>query len=123
MKKYLSVIFTVISTIWILSSCMFDDGHYDGIYRDIKADIKVSAKYAGAVENENPLEAELFLNGYRVRFLDDLRPIDPFCEDAVFYYALKLKMMARIKLFDSEKGTMAYQDIYNSIMSKDKQEA
>jgi hypothetical protein len=76
-----------------------------------------------AVENENPLEAEVFLNGYRVRFLEDLRPSDPFCEDAVFYYALKLKIMARIKLFDGEKGTMAYQDIYNSIMSKDKQEA
>ncbi len=76
-----------------------------------------------AVENENPLEAEVFLNGYRARFLEDLRPSDPFCEDAVFYYALKLKIMARIKLFDTEKGTRAYQDIYNSIMSKDKQEA
>lgn len=76
-----------------------------------------------AVENENPLEAEIFLNGYRARFLEDLRPTDPFCEDAVFYYALKLKIMARIKLFDSEKGVLAYQDIYNSIMSKDKQEA
>ena len=76
-----------------------------------------------AVENENPLEAEVFLNGYRARYLEDLRPSDPFCEDAVFYYALKLKIMARIKLFDSEKGVTAYQDIYNSIMSKDKQEA
>ena len=76
-----------------------------------------------AVENQNPLEAEVFLNGYRVRCLEDLRPSDPFCEDAVFYYALKLKIMARIKLFDSEKGVTAYQDIYNSIMSKDKQEA
>ena len=76
-----------------------------------------------AVENENPLEAEVFLNGYRARYLEDLRPSDPFCEDAVFYYALKLKIIARIKLFDSEKGTKAYQDIYNSIMSKDKQEA
>lgn len=76
-----------------------------------------------AVEIENPLEAEVFLNGYRARFLEDLRPTDAFCEDAVFYYALKLKIMARIKLFDSEKGVKAYQDIYNSIMSKDKQEA
>lgn len=76
-----------------------------------------------AAENENPLEAEVFLNSYRARFLEDLRPADPFCEDAVFYYALKLKIMARIKLFDSEKGAKAYRDIYNSIMSKDKQEA
>ena len=54
MKKYLFVIFIVISTICILSSCLFDDGHYDGIYREVETDIKVSAKYAGAVENENP---------------------------------------------------------------------
>ena len=76
-----------------------------------------------AVEYENPLEAEVFLNGYRIRFLENLRPYDSFCEDAVFYYAIKLKIMARIKLFDTQKGTEAYQDIYNSIMSKDKQEA
>ena len=54
MKKHLFVIFIVISTICILSSCIFDDGHYDGIYREVETDIKVSAKYAGAVENENP---------------------------------------------------------------------
>ena len=54
MKKYLFVIFIVISTICILSSCIFDDGHYNGIYREVETDIKVSAKYAGAVENENP---------------------------------------------------------------------
>ncbi len=76
-----------------------------------------------AAEYENPLEAEVFLNGYRIRFLENLRSFDMFCEDAIFYYALKLKIMARIKLFDTEKGTLAYQDIYNSIMSKDKQEA
>ncbi len=76
-----------------------------------------------AVENENPLEAEVFLNGYRARVLEDLRPSDPFCEDTVFYYALKLKIMERIKLFDVQNGVEAYQDIYNSIMSKDKQEA
>ena len=76
-----------------------------------------------AVEYENPLEAEVFLNGYRIRFLENLRPFDAFCTDAVFYYALKLKIMARVKLFDTEKGISAYQDIYNSIMSEDKQEA
>lgn len=54
MKKRLSIIFIALFTICILSSCLFDDGNDGIISHGIKADIKVSAKYAGAVENENP---------------------------------------------------------------------
>ena len=56
MKKYLFVIFIVISTICILSSCLFDDGHYDGIYREVETDIKVSAKYAIKFSHPNSLD-------------------------------------------------------------------
>ena len=75
-----------------------------------------------AVEIENPLEAEKFLNKYRLEFLESLRPMDSFSEDFVFYYGLKLKIISRIKQFDKESGETAYKNIYNSIMSGERLE-
>ena len=71
---------------------------------------------------ENPMEAEQFLCSYRLAFLDTLRPMDPFSEDAVFYYGLKLKLMARMRRFDAQAGREAYQSIYDSILRKDRLE-
>ena len=76
-----------------------------------------------AVEMENPMEAELFLNRHRLDFLESLRPLDNFCEDSVFYYWLRLKLISRIKQFDSTSGETAYKNIYNSILNGDKLEA
>ena len=75
-----------------------------------------------AVEIENPLEAEKFLNKYRLEFLETLRPMDSFSEDFVFYYGLKLKLISRIKLFDADSGETAYKNIYSSIMSGERLE-
>ncbi|MBQ5882988.1 MAG: DUF2764 family protein [Clostridia bacterium] len=75
-----------------------------------------------AIEIENPLEAEKFLNKYRLEFLESLRPMDSFSEDFVFYYGLKLKLISRIKLFDAESGETAYKNIYSSIMSGERLE-
>ena len=75
-----------------------------------------------AVEIENPMEAEKFLNKYRLEFLESLRPMDSFSEDFVFYYGLKLKLILRIKQFDTESGETAYKNIYNSIMSGERLE-
>lgn len=90
-------------------------------------DVYIPSEFAAAakeaVEIENPLEAENFLNNFRIKVLDGLRPMDAFCLDAVFYYAVRLKLTARIRLFDGEKGQKAYKDIYNTIMDKDRQEA
>lgn len=76
-----------------------------------------------AVEMESPLEAEKFLNHYRMEFLDTLRPADTFSEDSVFYYGLKLKLILRIRQFDEKLGEAAYRNIYNSIMNGDRLEA
>ncbi len=75
-----------------------------------------------AVEIENPMEAEKFLNKYRLEFLESLRPMDSFSEDFVFYYGLKLKLISRIKQFDTENGETAYKNIYNSIMNGERLE-
>lgn len=72
-----------------------------------------------AVEMESPMEAEQFLNNYRVAFLETLRPMDTFSEDSVFYYALKLKLILRIRQFDTKSGEAAYKNIYNSILNGD----
>lgn len=75
-----------------------------------------------AVEIESPMEAEKFLNKYRLDFLETLRPMDSFSEEFVFYYGLKLKLLERIRKFDSESGETAYRNIYNSIMNGDRTE-
>ena len=75
-----------------------------------------------AVEIKNPMEAEKFLNKYRLDFLESLRPMDSFSEDFVFYYGLKLKLISRIKQFDTESGETAYKNIYSSIINGERLE-
>ena len=75
-----------------------------------------------AVEIESPMEAEKFLNKYRLDFLETLRPADSFSEEYVFYYGLKLKLLERIRKFDSGSGETAYRNIYDSIMNGERTE-
>ena len=72
-----------------------------------------------ATEIDNPMEAEKFLNRYRLELLEALRPMNNFSEDFVFYYGLKLKLMLRIRQFDTDAGEAAYRNIYNSILNGD----
>ena len=44
-----------------------------------------------AIEIESPLEAEKFLNSYRLNFLETLRPMDNFSGEVIYYYGHKLK--------------------------------
>lgn len=75
-----------------------------------------------AVDIEDPLEAERFLDKYRLEFLETLRPMDMFSEDSVLYYGLKLKLILRARQFDAELGKTAYRNIYTSIVSGDRLE-
>ena len=76
-----------------------------------------------AVEMDSPMEAEKFLNKYRLEFLESLRPMEAFSEDYLYYYCLKLKLILRIRQFDAASGEAAYKNIYNSIMNGDRLEA
>lgn len=81
-------------------------------------------KAAGvATELENPMEAEEYLNRFRLEILESLRPTDSFSEDYIFYYGLKLKLLLRTRQFDTAAGEAAYKKIYNSILNGDKLEA
>lgn len=76
-----------------------------------------------ATEMENPMDAEKFLNRFRLEILEALRPMDSFSEDYIFYYGLKLKLLLRIRKFDTLYGEKAYKNIYNSILNGDGLEA
>ena len=76
-----------------------------------------------ATEMENPMEAENYLNRFRLEILETLRPMDSFSEDYIFYYGLKLKLILRIRQFDTKVGEKAYRNIYNSILNGDRLEA
>lgn len=76
-----------------------------------------------ATEIESPLEAEKFLNNFRLEFLETLRPIDSFSEEYVYYYGLKLKLIQHLRQFDSAAGEAAYRNIYDSIINGDRLEA
>lgn len=90
-------------------------------------DVTLPAEYikaaVAATETENPMQAELFLNRYRLAILEALRPTDSFSKDYIFYYGLRLKLILRIRQFDRVAGEKAYRNIYNSILNGDKLEA
>ncbi len=75
-----------------------------------------------AVDAKDPLEAELYLNRNRLEYLNSLRPMDAFSEDAVYFYGLKLMLLERMQKFDKEKGIASYQKLYESILNGDRQE-
>ena len=81
-------------------------------------------KAAGtAAEMDNPMEAEKYLTGFRLKMLESIRPMDNFSEDYLYYYGLKLKLTLRTRTFDTEAGETAYRKLYNSILNGDEMEA
>ncbi len=78
---------------------------------------------SAALETENPMEAEKYLNHFRLGILEALRPMDSFSEEYIFYYGLKLKLLLRMRRFNTKAGEQAYETIYNSILNGDELEA
>lgn len=69
-----------------------------------------------AIGFDSPLEAELYLNSARIDVLNSMTPGDCFCVDAVYVYALKLKLLSRIMNFNETAGKESYKNIYNKIL-------
>lgn len=82
------------------------------------ADIISAARTA--VGMDSPLSAEEFLYEYRLRLLDDLRPLDGFSIDAVYAYGLRLMLVERMRKFEVENGKASYHKIYDTILDGDK---
>lgn len=70
--------------------------------------------------NMDPLSAEQYLNDTRAALLDAITPMDNFCTDAVYVYALKLMLAERIRLFNKEAGLASYHRIYDLILGESK---
>lgn len=81
---------------------------------DIPSEIVQTARTACGYES--PLEAELFLNKARAELLNRISPSDAFSTDAVFAYALSLKLGKRIRTFSEEAGQASYRKIYDQIL-------
>lgn len=84
----------------------------------VTADIVQAARTA--VGMDSPLSAEQFLFDYRIRLLDEIRPLDSFSVDAVYAYGIKLLLVERMKKFDAEIGKTSYHKIYDNILEGDK---
>ena len=84
----------------------------------LSPDIVQAARTAAGMDS--PLAAEQFLNRYRLRLIDELKPQDDFCIDSVLCYGLKLKLALRMKKFNTESGMVSYRTIYNAILSEEK---
>ena len=69
-----------------------------------------------AVGMDSPLSAEQFLFKYRIKLLDEIRPMDNFSIDAVYAYGLKLMLVERMRKFDVENGKASYHEIYDNIL-------
>jgi len=78
------------------------------------ADIISAARTA--VGMDSPYSAEQFLFEYRIKLLDNLRPLDSFSIDAVYSYGIKLMLVERMRKFDVENGIQSYHKIYDSIL-------
>lgn len=83
---------------------------------------ELSKAVSTALDIENPMQAEIFLLNYRLDFLETLRPMDNFSKDYVYYYGLKLKLLSRVKQFDTKTGQTIYKNIYNSVLNGDTSE-
>lgn len=71
-----------------------------------------------ALALDNPLEAERYLDGVRLSWVDALSMGHYFDSDAVFAYAIRLMLRERQDRFTAEAGREAYSSIYNQILGE-----
>ncbi|MGP1586968.1 MAG: hypothetical protein ACTTHG_01345 [Treponemataceae bacterium] len=86
------------------------------LFPQVPGDVMSIAR--NAIAMESPLDAEDYLNKSRADFICKIQPIDNFSDDAVFAYALKLKLAMRIKKFNKEAGMASYRKIYDTILGE-----
>lgn len=80
------------------------------------ADILQAARTA--VGMDSPLSAEQYLFEYRMKLLEEIKPLDGFSIDAVYAYGIKLLLVERMKKFDTENGKACYHKIYDKILGE-----
>ena len=70
---------------------------------------------AAKAMQENPLDAEALINKARWNTIETLQGTDYFSSNSVFAYMLKLQILERHILFQTESGLSEYKSLYASI--------
>jgi hypothetical protein len=78
----------------------------------------VSVAVKAAVGTENPLEAEILIDKARWNTIEVTLTGDYFGRNTVFAYLLKLLLLERSELFQTEAGFTEYNSLYSSILEK-----
>lgn len=71
-----------------------------------------------ALSSENPLVAEQMLLELEFRKLDELIGLHSFDDHMLFGYALKLKLLERLTVFDSKRGRAEFQRLFDGIQAQ-----
>jgi hypothetical protein len=70
-----------------------------------------------AIAAESPLEAEMLLDKARWEVIEELRGFNYFGSNTIFAYMLKLLILQRRSLFETETGFSEYKSLYASILA------
>lgn len=71
-----------------------------------------------ALSSENPLIAEQMLLELEFKRLDELIGLHSFDDYMLFGYALKLKLLERLTVFDSARGRAEFQRLFDGIQAQ-----
>ena len=86
---------------------------------DVPRDMPRSEALAkAAFEMEDPLDAELSIDRARWGVLDEMLGLDFFGVNRVYAYLLKLILLERKQRLDTEKGSAAYRELYDTILNE-----
>ena len=78
---------------------------------------RAEARGKAAFEMDDPLEATIYIDEGRWGALDEMVGLDLFGVNNIFAYLLKLQLMERRQLFDAQKGSAAYRQLYDNILN------
>ena len=81
-------------------------------------DANISQVVAAALAARNPLEAEKILLEYEFENLDAIMGLHMFDDYVLFGYAVKLKLLERLKSFDYEKGKEEFKSLFYVIQKR-----
>ncbi|MDR0497037.1 MAG: DUF2764 domain-containing protein [Treponema sp.] len=79
---------------------------------------RAEAVAKAAFEMTDPLEATIFIDRGRWGALDAMVGLDLFGVNNIFAYLMKLQLLERRQLFDTEKGSVNYRGLYETILNE-----
>ena len=78
--------------------------------------LDAAAAASKAVDETSPLDAEIMLDKARWHAIEELAGTDYFHRNTVYAYYLKLLLLERRQVFNTEKGFAEYKSLYASIV-------